>query len=312
MTAASGETEPGSGIIAKYDIPSTVKFIIYPQDEEQTERGPGHVEERVRYVQEQSSNSNVAVPVLERPRTDRGMENRQNKRFSESESTFNVVPGSEKRPNVVPAYSQRPRGTGTASIMSIASTTVKNESIIADDEVTKETATTVEDDRFITERWMKTLFYSSSGGRELFSMARGGERRQYPVSSTCVLFWVGFVAPWCWLVGGWMPQRSGSLLGNGMKKKASVNMDREIVSRGKGRGGLKKWILPDPSSSFKATAGALPTSNTTALSPKEIEEVRLATADPWVRRCRIASVVGGAVLGLGLIAMFIVLAVVRK
>lgn len=308
MTAASRETEPGSGVIARYDIPSTVRFIIYPQDEEQIERGPGYVEERVRYVQEQPSNSNVAVPVLERPRTERRMEKHQNKRFSESESTFDVVPGSEKRPNMVTAYFQRHRGTGTASVMSIASTTVKNDSVTADDEVTKETATTVEDDRFITERWMKTLFYSSSGGRELFSM---GERRQYPVSSTCVLFWIGFVAPWCWLVGGWMPQRGGSLLGNGMKK-VSANMDREMVSRREDRGGLKKWILPDPSSGFRATAGALPTPNTTTLSPKEVEEVRLAIADPWVRRCRIASIVGGAVLGLGLIAMFIVLAVVRK
>jgi len=307
VTAVSGQTEPGSGVIAKYDIPSTAKFIIYPQDEEQAERGPGHVEERVRDVREQPSSSNVELSVPER-----GMEKPQNKRFSESESTFNVVPGSEKRLNVIHTYSRRPGGTGTASVMSIASTTVKNESVTADDEAIKETATILEDDRFITERWTRTLFYSSSGGRELFSTAKGGERKQYPVSSTCVLFWVGFIAPWCWLVGGWMPQRGSSLLGNGTKKKVSANVDREMVSGGEGRGGLKKWILPDPSSSFKATVSALPISNTTTLSPKEVEEARLAIADPWVRRCRIASIVGGVVLGMGLIAMFIVLAVVRK
>jgi hypothetical protein len=316
VTAESVETEPSLGVIAKYDIPSTVKFVIYPQDEEQTERGPDHVGERVRDVRGQPLSQNMAVSVSERPRTEQEMEQHQRKRFSESESTFNVAPGSEKRPSVVPT-SQKRRGTGTASVMSTASTTVKNESVAADDEVVKEIATVVEedDDRFIMERWTKTLFYSASDGRELLSAAKGGERKQYPVSSTCVLFWVGFVAPWCWLVGGWMPQRGASSLEKKMKEeklkeKVSVDVDREMVSRGDG-GGVKKWILPDPSSSFKVTARAPSTLNTTTVSPKEVEEARLAVADPWVRRCRIASIVGGIMLGLGLIAMCIVLAVVR-
>ena len=309
VTAASGETEPSRpGAITKYDIPSTVKFVIYPQDEEQIERGPEHVEERARDVQEQPSSSNVEVSVPKRPRTEREMEQRQSKRFRESESIFNVALGPEKRPSV-PTSSQRPRGTGTASVMSIASTTVKNESVTAE-----ETATVVEDEQFIMERWTKTLFYSASGGKELFSTAKGGERKKYPVSLTCVLFWVGFVAPWCWLVGGWMPPRDAPLLGRGMKgklkEKVSVDVDRQMVSRGGDGNGLKKWILPDPSLSFNATARALPTSNTTTSSPKEVEEVRLAVADPWIRRCRVASIIGGTILGLGLIAMFIVLAVV--
>ena len=315
VTAGSGETEPGPGVITKYDIPSTVKFIIYPQDEEQIERGPEHVEGRVGDVQEQPSSSSAAVPVPERPRIEREMEQDQSKRFSESESTFDVAPGSEKRPSVVPASSQKHRGTGTASVMSIASTTVKNESVTADDEAIKETATIVEDEQFIMERWMKTLFYSASGGKDLLSTAKGGERKQYSVSSTCVLFWAGFVAPWCWLVGGWMSPRGASLpekegKEGKLREKISVDVDREMTSRGEDGGGLKKWILPNPSSSFKATARVLPTPNTTTPSPKEVEEARLAIADPWVRRCRIASIVGGTILGLGLIAVFIVLGVV--
>jgi len=164
------------------------------------------------------------------------------------------------------------------------------------------------------ERWMKTLFYSASGEKELFSTAKGGEQKLYP-SSACVLFWVGFVAPWCWLVGGWMPPRDASLRGNEMKEdqlkeKASMEVDREAVSQGEEGGGLKKWILPDPSSNFRATTRAPEISSTATLCLKELEDARIAVADPWIRRCRIASIVGGTILGLGLITMVIVLAVV--
>lgn len=111
-----------------------------------------------------------------------------------------------------------------------------------------------------------------------------------------------------------MPPRDASLLGRGMKgklkEKVSADVDKQMVSRGGNGNGLKKWILPDPSLSFNATARALSASNTATLSPKEVEEVKLAVADPWIRRCRIASIIGGTILGLGLIAMFIVLAVV--
>ena len=198
--------------------------------------------------------------------------------------------------------------------MSIASTTVRNESVMVDDRLVEETATVVEDEGFITERWMKTLFYSVSVDKELFSTAKGGDGKQHPVSSTCVLFWVGFIAPWCWLVGGWMPPRNAPVLKNGvkhdkLKEKISMDVDRETVSRGEDGSGLGKWILPDPSSSFKATTWAPSISSTTSLHPGDIGEARLATADPWVRRCRIASVVGGVILGLGLITMVIVLGV---
>lgn len=317
MTAESGETEPGPGVITKHDIPSTADLIIYPQDQEQTEQEPGYVEAHERDVQELPSSS-VGGSVLEPPRIKQETERHQSKWLGESETTFNVAPDPEKRPgSTVHATPQKHKGTGRASIMSIASTTVKNESVTGDDGVIEETATVVEDDQFIMERWMKTLFYSASGGREYFSTGKGREQKQYPVSSACILFWVGFVAPWCWLVGGWMPPRDAPSHENEMKdgklKKVGLDVDGETVSQGQGQEGgwLKKWVLPDPSSSFKATARVPSISSATTLCSKEVEEARTATADPWVRRCRIASIVGGAILGLGLIAMVVVLAVVR-
>ena len=302
MTASNGETEPDPGVITKYDMPSTTELVIYPQDQ-----GLEHIEERDRVVRGQPSTSNVGISVLEQ---------RKSKRFSDSETTFNVAPDPRGGPSTVPATAQKPRGTGTVSVMSTASTTVRNESVVVDDGAIEETATIVEDDQFIMERWMKTLFYSASGGKELFSTAKGGERKRYPVSSTCVLFWVGFVAPWCWLVGGWMmPPTDASLRERDMRKlkeKLSADVDNETGSQGEEGGGLRKWILPDPSSSFKATARAPSISSTTSVCSKEVEEARVTAADPWIRRCRIASIVGGTILGLALIAMVAVLAVVMK
>ena len=290
MTAESGRMEPGPGVITKHDIPSTAELIIYPQDREQTEKESKPIEERGREVQELPSSSKVG-------------------------DILNAVP--EKRPSTAHATLQKPKGAGRASVMSIASTTVKNESVTGDDGVVEETATVVEDDQFIMERWMKTLFYSASGRREHFPTAKGGEQKQYPVSSACVLFWVGFVAPWCWLVGGWMPPRDAPSHENGMsdgklKEKIGVDVGREAVSQGQEGGWFKKWVLPDPSSSFKSTARAPLISSAATLCSKEVEEARTAAVDPWIRRCRIASIVGGTALGLGLIAMVVVLAVVMK
>jgi hypothetical protein len=290
-------------------------LVIYPEDQEQTEKELERVEGHERDAQKQPSSSNVGESVPEQPQTGQEMEQRRSKGFSESETTFNVAPDFEKGPTTARTSLQKPKGTGRASVMSIASTTVKNESVTGDDGVVEETATVVEDDQFIMERWMKTLFYSASGGKELFSTAKGGERKQQTASSARVLFWVGFVAPWCWLVGGWMSPRDAPLRENEMKEeklkeKVSADVDRETVSQGREGGGLKKWILPDPSSSFKATARAPSMSSTTTLCSKEVEEARMAVADPWIRRCRIASMVGGTILGLGLIATVVVLAVV--
>lgn len=313
MTATSGETEPGPGVITKHDIPSTADLVTYPEDRGQTGEPLEHVggyEGNVRF-----SSSNVVIPMTVQPHVERGRGQHHSKAFSESETTFNVTSDSQHGHNPVSSAIQRQNRIGTASFMSIGSTTIKNESTIADDRVVEETATIVEDDRFIMERWTKTLSYSASGNKELFSAVKGGDRKQPPVSSTRVLFWVGFIAPWCWLVGGWMPPRGASVLENEMKYeklrgKTSMGMGRAAVARGEDGTGLKKWIMPDPSSSFKATARVPSISSATTLCPMDIEEARLVATDPWVRRCRIASIVGGAILGLGLITMVIVLGVV--
>ena len=250
MTAESGSTEPGPGVITKHDIPSTADLVIYPQDQETEESG--HVERRERDTQEQPPSSKVGESVSGKPRNELETGRHRGRGFSESESTFNVALDIERRPSVIPSTLQKPRGVGRASVMSMASTTVKNESMIGDDGVVEETATVVEEDQFITERWMKTLFYSASGGKELFSTAKGGEGKQSRPSSACVLFWVGFVAPWCWLVGGWMPPRDIPLHENEMKEeklkeKVGADVDRGVISRGQEGGGLGKWVLPDPS-----------------------------------------------------------------
>ena len=114
------------------------------------------------------------------------------------------------------------------------------------------------------------------------------------------------------MVPGDTPSRGNEMKNEKLRRKVNADMDRETVSGGRSGGGLKRWVLPDPLSSFRATAGAPSISSTTNLCSKEVEEARIVAVDPWVRRCRIASIIGGAVLGLGLVVMLVVLAVVAE
>ena len=294
----------------KHGIPSTADSVIYPGDQERARKQSEYAKES--NYQGQSSGWSLIISPPELPQIEQEGRQHQINAFSESETTFNINSDSQHGHNSIPVTVQKSHRPGAASVISIGSTTVRNESVIVGDRIVEETATVGEEDNFIMERWTKSLFFSAPGGKELL-LTTEGDQKEHLVSSTRVLFWAGFIAPWCWLVGGWMPYGGASVCENEtryetLKEKISTSMRSEAVSREDGAG-LKKWVLPDPSSSFKATARAPSTSNDATLYPRENENGRLATADPWVRRCRIASMVGGTVLGLALIVMVIVLGV---
>lgn len=61
----------------------------------------------------------------------------------------------------------------------------------------------------IATRWglgLSIVSYMSVSKR--WSKADGGNTQ---TTSACVLFWLGFLAPWCWLLGGWYLAPSGQL-----------------------------------------------------------------------------------------------------
>ena len=58
-------------------------------------------------------------------------------------------------------------------------------------------------DTFIWRRWTRELSFGSALSRPSFSAARRAiASRLLPLP--ILLFWGGFLAPWCWLIGGWL------------------------------------------------------------------------------------------------------------
>ncbi|KAH9988089.1 hypothetical protein BJV74DRAFT_796348 [Russula compacta] len=58
-------------------------------------------------------------------------------------------------------------------------------------------------DTFIWRRWTRGLSFGSSLSRPSFSAARRALASRLP-PLPILLFWGGFLAPWCWLIGGWL------------------------------------------------------------------------------------------------------------
>jgi len=56
---------------------------------------------------------------------------------------------------------------------------------------------------FIWRRWTRGLSLGSSRSRPSFSAARRAVASRLP-PLPIILFWAGFIAPWCWLIGGWL------------------------------------------------------------------------------------------------------------
>lgn len=56
---------------------------------------------------------------------------------------------------------------------------------------------------FIWRRWTRGLSLGSSFSRPSFSAARRAVVSRLPPLPV-ILFWAGFIAPWCWLIGGWL------------------------------------------------------------------------------------------------------------
>jgi hypothetical protein len=56
---------------------------------------------------------------------------------------------------------------------------------------------------FIWRRWTGELSFASRLSRPSFSAARRAFLSRLP-PLPILLFWAGFLAPWCWLIGGWL------------------------------------------------------------------------------------------------------------
>ncbi|PCH36906.1 hypothetical protein WOLCODRAFT_167192 [Wolfiporia cocos MD-104 SS10] len=169
---------------------------------------------------------------------------------------------------------------------------------------------------YIHQRWLKGVSFGSEA-----LVLPSPRRRRAPLSPSCVLFWLGFVAPWCWLIGGWALAQGeeaaadGHPLGTrdvlplyvrrGKRRAGSLPAERERArAAGKKSGALKAWYpLAAPSAESLSPSVQSRVSMTTA---RKLRRGVGETIDPWIRRCRIAAVVSGVVI----LAAFVVALIV--
>lgn len=112
------------------------------------------------------------------------------------------------------------------------------------------------------------------------------------------LFWLGFIAPWCWLIGGWLVkakknQRSGGMLPL-WTGKMSARHDDSFKMHPFQHG--YPFVAPSVQS-------LVPPLYSRAVHPRG---PFLMARSPWIRRCRIAACVSGVVIMLAFIAALVV------
>lgn len=143
------------------------------------------------------------------------------------------------------------------------------------------------------------------------------------VDTIQVLFWLGFIAPWCWLIGGWLVAAKpssgtrgygyhhgfgGSEVGGGSSlplwtnntsKKSMQSFDTMRMHHG------YPFVAPSVSSLMPPPPPYRSQSTRATLTPKP---VRLGMKNRWVRRCRIAAVTSGAIIVVAFLVALIVAA----
>ncbi|KAL4071766.1 hypothetical protein J3A83DRAFT_4236186, partial [Scleroderma citrinum] len=157
---------------------------------------------------------------------------------------------------------------------------------------------------FIDKRFAESeLFLGSAADRE---NARKAGQRWAPQTggwdTVKVLFWIGFIAPWCWLIGGWVieprrPAAYGSRANGGGflplwtgKSKNVQRADSIKMQHG------YPFIAPSVTSLTPASYSRV------VLTPKPLNPPK----NPWVRRCRIAAVVSGVLFVVAFVITLIV------
>jgi len=123
-----------------------------------------------------------------------------------------------------------------------------------------------------------------------------------------ILFWLGFVAPWCWLIGGWLPEFRPK---NNGENRENVGGAGDVLPTWAEKGGKKYGHgvglghgYPFVSPSLESLGGSSIASSTRALKvtpPRQTD-----VADPWIYRCRVASGVAAIVLTAAFIVAFII------
>ena len=186
-------------------------------------------------------------------------------------------------------------------------------------------ASTSASSSFIDRRFApSSLYLAPASERE--TAREAGTRwtlRLEHVDTVQVLFWIGFISPWCWLIGGWLvsPKRpsrghgsaSGHshgkhdngrasllpLLANNSKSVHSLDTTRKHHGYPFVAPSVSSLMPPPPPYQSQRALVVL-----TPMKPVELE--RRGMPNPYVRRCRIAAVTSGVLIFVAFLVALVV------
>lgn len=177
---------------------------------------------------------------------------------------------------------------------------------------------------FIDRRFAPSSLYLPPTSERESAHKAGSRWAPHPerVNTVKVLFWLGFIAPWCWLIGGWLvsakpPSRryhsgSGYSTGSGYHSglgggestlplwtstgKSMQSFDTMRMHHGYPFVAPSVWSLTPPPPPYQSQRAAA-----AVLTPKPVG----LSKNPWVMRCRIAAVTSGVLIAVAFLVALV-------
>ena len=165
---------------------------------------------------------------------------------------------------------------------------------------------------YVGQIWTTSLSFGSDL-LKFQTKSRKSRQSQCHLTPACLLFYLGFVAPWCWMIGGWMLTRGGNTRAQ-ETSSGNINRIRPSLLPLRNSKTLERGIEGEQvQEGYKLGKGypfVAPSIDTLVSRSNDSHKMKSHSApaelDPWVRRCRKASVVSGFVL----FVIFIVVCVI--
>ncbi|KAF9224809.1 hypothetical protein BS17DRAFT_51257 [Gyrodon lividus] len=161
---------------------------------------------------------------------------------------------------------------------------------------------------FVDRRFApSSLYLTSPSERE--STRKAGARwilRTERVDTIQVLFWMGFIAPWCWLIGGWLVPSKPYARGYGYHNGTFGGSGLLPLWTGKGAS-MRTFDATKMQHGYPFVAPSVlsltpPSYTRVVLTPRPFRRPR----SPWIRRCRVAAFTSGVILVVAFVVALVV------
>ncbi|KAH9903435.1 hypothetical protein C8Q73DRAFT_674672 [Cubamyces lactineus] len=192
---------------------------------------------------------------------------------------------------------------------------------------------------FLHRRWLKGMSFGSD--RFVLPPSAQKQAHKRKASHACILFWVGFLAPWCWLIGGWLLTTAGEVSSDGLAaetgpvlplwhKGGKNGAPQAVSAKGKGKEGESGVPVPEKVRTINGVAErrmkskswypliapsleSLTPSTGSGTSTRKLKRCLPGSrsVDPWIQRCRIAAAASGLLIFAAFVIAIVLVAGVR-